>query len=89
MEDLLLALVFMIAAFSATFVFCELGQRLTSQFDEINYELYQCEWYMFPLNIKKILPLIMNGTQQPVTLRGYGNVQCTHEALKNVRCPKI
>lgn len=82
-------MIFMFVAFAVTFMFCELGQRITDKFEEINDEIGRWNWYKLPLSVQKILPILLSGTQQPVTLRGYGNVLCTRETLKNVRFNKI
>lgn len=52
--------------------------------DEIRNEIMRCKWYKFPMAIQKILPIILNGTEEEVGINGYGNIQCSREAFKNV-----
>lgn len=71
-------------SFTLIFMFCELGERLTAQFDEIDEEIFRSNWYAFPMDVQRMLPLIMDGTQEPIVLSGLGNILCTREAFKNV-----
>lgn len=71
-------------SFAVIFLFCELGERLTGRFNEIDNEIFGCDWYTFPADVQKMLPIILIGTQTPVLLNGVGNVQCTREAFKIV-----
>lgn len=66
-------------------MFCELGQRFTSQFDRIDLETLSLHWYTFPYEVQTILPIIIIGTQKPVEFVGFCNIRCTRETLKNVR----
>lgn len=66
------------------FLFCEFGERLTKRFDEIDDEIFDWDWYAFPIEIQKMLPIIMIGTQKQVRLEGFANIQCTRQTFKNV-----
>lgn len=70
---------------STILLFCELCQRITDHFDNIHGEIYQCDWYEFPMNVKRILPTILNGTQYSFVLSGIGNTEYSCEAFKKVR----
>lgn len=63
---------------------CELGQRLTNQFEQINDEICRFDWYSFPIDIQKALLILINGAQIPIEINGVGNILCTREAFKNV-----
>lgn len=65
-------------------MFCHYGENVTSQFDTINYAIYDCDWYLFPNEVQRILPTVMMSTQKQMVLRGLGNVVCTREAFKRV-----
>lgn len=62
----------------------ELGQRLTNAFDEIGYSLEQFDWYLFPMEFKRILPMIMVIAQQPVELECFGSIKCSRIVFKKV-----
>lgn len=69
----------------AVFIACELGQRMTDAFDEINDTLDQSNWYLLPIEFQRILPMIMVNAQQPVFLECFGSIGCTRDVFKNVR----
>lgn len=66
------------------FVFCEFGERVCSEFNVFNEELCRCDWYLFPLEMQKMLLIILSSTQQPASIQGYANTQCTRDAFKSV-----
>lgn len=72
--------------FVLIFLLCELGETVTSQFELLNDELYQCDWYLFPVRMQQMFVTFMKCTQQTVLIRGYGNTltQCTRETYKKV-----
>lgn len=74
-----------IFAFTLVFITCELSQRLGNAFDEIDFIVDQFDWYLFPIEMKRLLPLIMSISQQPVSLECFGSIMCTREVFKNVR----
>lgn len=71
------------------FIICELGERVTNEFDDVDNVVCELNWYLFPLNIQKMLPIAMIGTVKPVIIRGYGNCMSTREAFKNVSSKAI
>lgn len=74
----------MLVSFALIFSFCELGEQIMSQFNKIDEEICNFDWHLLPLDIQKIYPIIMIGTQAPVMLIGMGNIECTREAFKKV-----
>lgn len=78
-------LIFIICwSFTQIFVICELSERLIIRFDDIYNEIFHYNWYAFPIYIKKMLPTIMKGVQDPVVMIGFGNIYATRETFKNV-----
>lgn len=71
-------------AFGTLFVACELGQRASNAFDEINDVIGQFDWYLFPDELKKILPIIMQFAQRPVDVEFFGSISCSREVFKRV-----
>lgn len=71
-------------SFAQIFLFCEFGERLTGRFNEIDQQVNQCDWYTFPLQIQKLLPIFLKGTQNPIVLYGIGELKCTRETFKDV-----
>lgn len=64
---------------------CELGQRLDDAFIKIDFTIDQIDWYSLPIEIKRMLPMVIANAQRPVLLECFGNVACTREVFKNVR----
>lgn len=71
-------------SFLTIFFFCETAEQITAQFEEINDDLYQSDWYSYPLKVQKIIPTIMIGTQQEISVQGFGNLIFTRESFKRV-----
>lgn len=72
-------------AFAIIFAFCEMGAQATHQFHALNEELCQVKWYLLPIEVQRMMLIFMSDAQQPMFLRGYGNILCTRDAFKNVR----
>lgn len=81
----LLLLIFSgIFALTLVFIACELGQRLNNAFDRINLTIDRFNWYLFPNEVKCMLPMIIVLAQQPVSLECYGSIVCTRDVFKDV-----
>lgn len=57
---------------------------VTSAFSVASVDIFHCDWFLFPMNIQRMLPVIIQNARQPVYFRGFGNVICTREAFKGV-----
>lgn len=71
-------------SFSLIFIFCDFGERVSSGFGEINDAISAFDWHLFPIGAQRMLPTILIVTQQPVALRGFGNVSFLREVFANV-----
>lgn len=67
------------------FIFCELGERVTQQFNEFNEQFCQCNWYLFPIEMQRMFIIVISNTQRPAIIEGYANIVCTRDAFKQVR----
>lgn len=72
-------------AFGQWFVLCELGERLTGRFNEIYNEISNWDLHHIPIDTLHRLPVILSGAQQPISLSGFGNIQCTRKCFKDVK----
>lgn len=63
---------------------CEFGQRMSDAFDEIEDGTQMFDWYLFPYEIQRMLPIILSSAQQPVALKCFGNVSAIRQNSKNV-----
>ena len=66
------------------FLTCEFLQRISDAFEEIEDVTVQCDWYLFPDKIKRMLPTILINAQQPVEMKLFGNFSCNRDAFKKV-----
>lgn len=71
-------------AFGFVGVYCELCERVRHGFEEISYAIYDLEWYTYPSEVRRLLPIIVQHAQQPVELVAFGNIPCTRNTFKNV-----
>lgn len=65
-------------------IICFCGDHLASRFDEVHGAIFAMAWNELPLDVQKLLPLMLNGTQTSNYIHGFMNVQCSREAFKKV-----
>lgn len=73
-----------ILALSAVFIACELGHRMANAFEDIESTIDRSYWYLFPIEIKRMLPAIIANAQQEVELECFGGITYTREVFKKV-----
>lgn len=66
------------------FLVCELGQRINNDFRTIDDVIAQFNWYLFSDELKRMLPIILINTQEPVVFDLFGNIACSREAFRKV-----
>lgn len=74
-----------IEGFVVVLMCCELNQRSSDAFSEINSTIDEWHWYLFPIQMKRMLPLVMAITQQPVDLECFGSITCSRKVFRKVR----
>lgn len=75
--------------FALIYVVCELSQRISNAFSDICDAIDTYDWYLYPLELQRMLPLIILPIQKPVVIRCFGCVQCSRRAFKNVSIDRI
>lgn len=71
--------------YQVIYVNSTLGQSMTDKFDEFSEKLGQCNWYIYPIGIKRMYGTFLLNAQQETYLQGYGNLVCSHETMKKVK----
>ena len=71
--------------FVIMFLYCEFGEMVTNQFNELNERFSKCNWYLLPIEMQRMFVIVMANTQRPAMIQGYANVVCTRESFKQVR----
>lgn len=72
-----------VLSFTQIFIFCDTSEQVTSRFIEIDVYVI-CDWYKYDRDTCRLFPIIIANSQQPVILKGYGNILCTRETFKKV-----
>lgn len=63
---------------------CELGERLTDKFSLFGITIYQWNWNYFPVEVQKMLIIVLADLHEPVIVRGFANTLCARESFKKV-----
>lgn len=71
------------------YVFCHFGDELTGRFIDLNKKIYEQDWHLYPLKLQKNFRVMMMVTQNPVYIRGFASIKCTHESYKKVFVDRI
>lgn len=74
-------------SFAIIFLFCEPGHRVATSFEEIEKEISECNWYSFSLEVQQMLVIFLVNAQQPTTVNGFANTECTREFMKKAIHP--
>lgn len=70
--------------FAFLFCMCEFGYMVTNQFDMFDDAIGYCKWYLLPIDMKRMIVILMANHQRPITIHGSGNILCTRIAFKKV-----
>lgn len=63
---------------------CNNGEEVNTTYDNISSALYLTPWYLYPDEIRKFFPVILNFAQKDVRLQGAGGLTCTRDTFKQV-----
>lgn len=63
---------------------CEIGQRLTAEFDDIGETIDKLKWYKLPIECQRLLPTIMITAQQELAIECFGSIRCVRASFKSV-----
>lgn len=82
--EFFLPLCMMMWSFVAMFCICETGQNVSNQFSKLSEDILKCDWYWLPHKLQRMFIIIMINAQEPVFIRGFGNIKCTRTSFKQV-----
>lgn len=80
----LITLVESLLAFGLAFFSCEMGQKFSDVYVDVNDIIDEFNWYAFPTEVKRMLPLIIHAAQQPVAIECFGSTMCVRETFQKV-----
>lgn len=66
------------------FFSCELGQQFTNTFDRFTDDFDQLDWYLFPVKIQRILPIVINNVQKAVSFECFGIISGSRDQFRKV-----
>lgn len=66
------------------FAMCELGERVRMAFDEIRISIDQLKWYLIPKRARKMLPVILILSQEPIGFTIFGSILSNRITFKEV-----
>ena len=72
-------------SFVLAFIPCELGERISDASIEAANIILQFDWYLFPIEVRKMLPMILTIADIPIAIKCFGSISCTREAFQAVR----
>lgn len=67
------------------FVFCYLGQIITSKLPEVGEAMFAASWYEYSVKYRCHIVMVILRSQRSVILKGYGFLPCTLMNFKEVR----
>lgn len=59
-------------------------EMICGQFGEFYDSIHRLDWYTYPLEIQRMIPIIINHGQQSVKLVAFGGTPCTRDTFKKV-----
>lgn len=83
-QEILPTILVVIPVFGMIFIACEFNQEVTDKFETFNDKFVECNWYSYDIELQQMFLIFASNTQQPVFIRGYGNLLCTRETYKKV-----
>ena len=79
-----MTIVYACYAFGVVLIICELGQRFGDAFLEIADTIEDFDWYLFPLELQTLLPILLAAAQQRVALECFGSISGSRDTFKKV-----
>lgn len=60
--------------FGVVLMACEFGQYVSNAFEGIDDEIEAFDWYLFPHELQRMLPMVLVIVQRPVELNLFGSI---------------
>lgn len=67
-----------------TFIYCYVGDRLTSKFEHLGQSIYEIKWQLLPPILQKSIQLMILSTQRPVYMDSFAGLRCTRQVFEMV-----
>lgn len=66
---------------------CEMGERACAMFGAVDETMDTIDWYLYPIEIQRMLPAIMIATQKPIYVELFGSITASRETFGKVSEP--
>lgn len=64
---------------------CEAGQQFSNAFSKVDDIVCQLNFYLLPIEIQRMLPILIMYAQEPLVVVFFGSLSGTREQFKKVR----
>lgn len=66
------------------FIFCHFGENVKTAYLDLSDSIYGISWYLYPVKIQKLLPVILMSSAKPIRFESVGSLDCSYETFKSV-----
>lgn len=66
------------------YALCDYGEDVAKAFEALSISIYGISWPLCPLEIQRLLVMMIRASQEPVHLRGYPSINCSRNIFKQV-----
>lgn len=73
-----------ISALLWPFLFCHFANSVTDEITRLGFTVYNSNWYDFPNDLQKYIPLVIIRSREPVYFTGLGLIRCTLKVFGDV-----
>lgn len=87
--EMVISVIMLFHAIVINFLICEHGQWVTNQYAQLHDELDACDWYLLPIELRRLYFIFLLNTEQPVHLQCYVDIRCSRNTFKKVRQLKL
>lgn len=63
---------------------CELGERTNEMFGAIDDTFNETDWYLYPIEVQRMLSAVMIVAQKPIYVELFGSVTASRETFRQV-----
>lgn len=71
-------------AFFTVGLVCEMGERVCDMFSAIDETMDEIDWYLYPIDVQRMLPAIMIVAQKQIYVEFFGSITASRETFRQV-----
>lgn len=66
------------------YLLCYFGENVTTALNNLDYSIYERSWYLYPLEFRQYVVVMMMAAQKPIYFEGVARLQCSRADFKLV-----